>query len=76
MDSSLSQSFSRLLSMLSTRVFTRKNGQRLQSLLLFVFTLIVQLVKGCLVIVFYIGKFLVVFALLFVTAVGLSQRSR
>ena len=76
MDSSLSQSFSRLLSMLSTRVLTRKNGQRLQSLLLFVFTLIMQLVKGCLVIVFYIGKLLVVFALLFVTAVGLSQRSR
>ena len=76
MDSRVSRCFSRFLSILDTRVFTRSNGQGLLSLLLFVGTLLVQVVKVCLVMVFYVGKFLLVFAILFVSAVGLSQRNR
>lgn len=48
----------------------------MQSFLLFMGTLAMQVLKVCLVVVFYMGRFLLVFALLFVSAVGLSQRNR
>ena len=73
---SFSRYFSRFVSFLDTWVFTRRNVRRLQSFLLFMGTLAMQVVKVCLVVVSYMGRFLLVFALLFVSAVGLSQRNR